>query len=252
MQTPSISTQQLNAASAEDFAAILAGPPEQTAAWLRTAAEGGVGEAQAVYAQMLLDGQGVKQDLEQAAYWFKRAAEGNHPMAMNMLGQCHHYAWGVPHNAVLAAYWYQLAARAGLDWGMYNYATALALGEGITENRAQALVWFRRAADLGHAKSINIVGGFHEDGWEGPIDMEAAFDHYRRAALGGDFRGQFNYARLLIERAELSEALLWLESVPATATPAFLEKTIAFLSQSPHAAVREKGQWMRQQLMPRT
>ncbi len=57
------------------------------------------------------------------------------------------------------------AARAGLDWGMYNYATMLALGNGVDEDRAAALAWFEKAAALGHAKSINLIGGFHEDGW---------------------------------------------------------------------------------------
>jgi len=236
-----ISRQQLNAATAADLAEILRGPRERAAAWVRTAAEGGVVEAQAVFGQMLLDGQGLPVDREQAVYWFKRAADADHPMAMNMLGQCHHHGWGVPVNLVLATYWYRLAAQQGLDWGMYNYATALALGEGICADRPQALAWFEKAAALGHAKSINIIGGFHEDGWEVPVDKQQAFEHYRRAAEGGDFRGQFNYARLLIERGDIDAALPWLDRLPETATPAFLAKARAFLEQAADARVRAKA-----------
>jgi len=236
-----ISPQQLNAASADDLAEILRGPRERAAAWVRAAAEGGVAEAQAVYGQMLLDGQGIPVDREQAVYWFKRAADANHAMAMNMLGQCHRHGWGVPANLVLAAYWYRLAAQQGLDWGMYNYATALALGEGLEADRPQALAWFEKAAALGHAKSINIIGGFHEDGWEVPVDKEQAFEHYRRAAEGGDFRGQFNYARLLIERGDIEAALPWLDRLPETATPAFLAKARAFLQQTDDARVRARA-----------
>ncbi|OVZ57945.1 hypothetical protein CDO44_16340 [Pigmentiphaga sp. NML080357] len=236
-----IPPRQLNAATAEDIAEILRGPRERAAAWIRTAAEGGVTEAQAVFGQMLLDGHGMPADREQAVYWFKRAADANHAMAMNMLGQCHRHGWGVPANLVLAAYWYRLAAQQGLDWGMYNYATALALGEGVPADRAQALEWFERAAALGHAKSINILGGFHEDGWVVPVDKDLAFDHYRRAAQGGDFRGQFNYARLLIERGDIESALPWLARLPETATPAFLAKAGAFFAQASDPRVRAQA-----------
>ncbi|CAM5196537.1 Sel1 repeat family protein OS=Castellaniella defragrans OX=75697 GN=HNR28_002484 PE=4 SV=1 [Castellaniella defragrans] len=107
-------------------------------------------------------------------------------MALNMLGQCHAHGWGVLVNPFMAAYWYRLSALAGLDWGMYNYATALALGQGIPVDRATALDWFRRAAALGHAKSLNMIGSFHEDGWVVERDLPAAADYYLRAARSGD------------------------------------------------------------------
>jgi TPR repeat protein len=150
-------------------------------------------------------------------------------MALNMLGQCHAHGWGVPANPLLATYWFRLAAVGGLDWGMYNYATALALGQGVDQDRAAALDWFRQAAALGHAKSSNMIGGFHEDGWVVDRDEDAALAHYLRAAKGGDFRGRFNAARLLIARDRIDEALRWLDQVPETATPAFLRKAAAWL-----------------------
>ncbi|MDW9251724.1 sel1 repeat family protein [Burkholderia thailandensis] len=121
---------------------------------------------------------------------------------------------------------------------MYNYATMLALGNGVDEDRAAALAWFEKAAALGHAKSINLIGGFYEDGWVVAADRDAAFDCYRRAAAAGDFRGQFNYARLLGERGRVAEALEWLARVPRTATPAFVAKMRAYLAASPIDAFR--------------
>jgi len=97
---------------------------------------------------------------------------------------------------------------------------------------------FRRAAALGPADSINLIGGFYEDGWVVSVDIDAAFDHYRRAAVAGDFRGQFNYARLLAERGRVDEALVWLARVPTTATPAFIAKMRAYLVSSPLDAFR--------------
>ncbi|WP_441460365.1 tetratricopeptide repeat protein, partial [Burkholderia thailandensis] len=180
----------------------------------------------------------VARDAAAALGWFKHAARADHPMAMNMLGRCYEFGWGTAASAAVAAYWYREAARAGLDWGMYNYATMLALGNGVDEDRAAALAWFEKAAALGHAKSINLIGGFYEDGWVVAADRDAAFDCYRRAAAAGDFRGQFNYARLLGERGRVAEALEWLARVPRTATPAFVAKMRAYLAASPIDAFR--------------
>ncbi len=216
-------------ALAADLQRILAGPPEQAAATLRAAAEGGVVQAQLVYGQWLLDGRGVACDPAQAVQWFHHAAREGEPMALNMLGQCHAHGWGMPANPLLAAYWFRLAAQGGLDWGMYNYATALALGQGVERDHATALDWFRKAAALGHAKSSNMIGGFYEDGWVVERDEDAALEHYLRAAAGGDFRGRFNAARLLIACGRLDEAMPWLDRVPETATPAFLRKAATWL-----------------------
>ncbi|MGB3275738.1 MAG: tetratricopeptide repeat protein, partial [Castellaniella sp.] len=169
-------------------------------------------------------------DPAQAVQWFQHAARKGEPMALNMLGQCHAHGWGIPANPLLAVYWFRLAALGGLDWGMYNYATALSLGQGVAQDRAAALDWFRQAAALGHAKSMNMIGSFHEDGWVVDRDEDAALTHYLQAAEGGDFRGQFNAARLLIARDRPDEAQAWLNKIPETATPAFLRKAAAWLA----------------------
>lgn len=218
--------------SHDELAAILAGPPTQAAAWVAAAAHHGIVEAQAVYGQYLLDGHGVTRDAGAAFTWFTHAARRDHPMAMNMLGRCYEHGWGTAACAPVAVYWYRLAARTGLDWGMYNYASALALGNGVEADRAQALQWFQRAADLGHVKSLNFVGSFYEDGWEVDADASIAFDYYRRAAEGGDFRGQFNYARLLAARGEIESALHWLRRVPQAGTAAFVAKMRTWLAAS--------------------
>lgn len=227
-----VSAKAFNAATPQQFREILAGPAEEAARWLYTAAEHGVAEAQAHYAQRLLDGRGVARDPRQAFEWFRLAANQGHAMGMNMLGRCYENGWGVAPDMLLATYWFKLAAHAGLDWGMYNYATSLALGRGTAVDRAEALAWLRTATALGHVKSWNLMGGFHEDGWtdEG-ADLAAAMDCYRRAAEGGDFRGQFNYGRLLAGEGRADEGLSWMRRShdnPA-ATPAFRAKLLRYL-----------------------
>lgn len=207
---------------------------------VREAAYRGVHQAQVMYGQMLLDGGLVERNPTAALHWFERAAKGGNLMAVNMVGRCLDQGWGVQRNAILAERWFRKAAERGLDWGMYNLATLLALGEGgVSQDLLQALQWLLRAADLGHAKSMNLLGGFYEDGWEVSPNRETAQEYYRKAALGGDFRGQFNYARLLAEDGEEMAALSWFSRVPETATPAFLDKMRAFLQQSRSQMLRD-------------
>lgn len=207
---------------------------------VRAAALRGVHQAQVLYGQMLLDGNGVERDPAAALYWFERAAQGGNLMAVNMVGRCFEQGWGVPPSASLAEMWFRKAAERGLDWGMYNLATLLTLGEsGVPQDKPAAFYWLREAAERGHAKSINLLGGFYEDGWVVRANRATARDHYRRAAIAGDFRGQFNYARFLLEEGDLLGALHWLRLVPETATPAFLRKMMEFLATFSHGTIKD-------------
>ena len=202
----------------------------QNSAIVRAAALRGVPQAQLIYGQMLLDAKTSHRDEQAALHWFERAALGGELMAVNMVGRCLDQGWGTPASQQLALPWFRHAAERGLDWGMYNLATLLLLGKGgIAIDRAQAFDWLARAASLGHVKSMNLLGGFYEDGWIVTRDLAKARTLYRGAALGGDFRGQFNFARFLLDEGDWVGALSWLRKLPDTATPAFIEKASRFL-----------------------
>lgn len=214
-------------------------PDENSLELVRAAALRGVHQAQVLYGQILLDGKCVERNPTAALHWFERAARGGNLMAINMVGRCFDQGWGVARSAYMAEMWFRKAAERGLDWGMYNLATLLTLGEdGIARDKTEAFFWLQKAAGSGHIKSINLLGGFYEDGWIVRPNRAIARDHYRRAALGGDFRGQFNYARFLLQEGDLLGALHWLRQVPATATPAFLLKMKEFLAGVPHHEVK--------------
>jgi len=236
---------ELNAMPPAELQARLAGPPEERAALVMVAAEGGMAEAQAIYGQMLLDGHGVAKDERAAVRWFSQAAKQGHVMAINMIGRCYDLGWGVAVDKARAAEWYRAAADRGLDWAMYNLATLMALGHGVAEDKPGALALFRKAAAMGNAKAINFVGSFHEDGWVVERDLAEAARCYARAAEGGDFRGQFNHARMLADAGRIEEALAWLVRVPETATAAFREKAAAYLTASPLPELRAAAAIMR-------
>jgi TPR repeat protein len=220
------------AMSPDDLRARLAESPQAAAALLRAGAEAGLPEAQALYGQILLDGRGVEPDAVAALGWFGKAARAGHAMAANMVGRCHEKGWGTAIDKLLAAKWYRAAAEAGLDWGMYNYASALGLGAGLPKDEGAALLWFQKAAAFGHAKSINFVGAFHEEGRIVSRDLAKAADCYRRAAEGGDFRGQFNHARMLVQAGRIDEALTWLDQANKTCTDGFRSVMRTYLETS--------------------
>ncbi|WP_410211124.1 tetratricopeptide repeat protein [Aquirhabdus sp.] len=216
----------------QEIISQLTGTPEQVARGLLAAAEQGYPEAQALYAQLLLDGQGVDIDQVQALYWFKTASLVNHAMAINMVGRCLENGWGVVGDPSSAAEWYERAAELGLDWGMYNYANLLARGQAIPQNRKLAFELYNKAASQGHAKSMNIIGRFIEEGWEAKQDLALAADWYRRSAEAGDFRGQFNHASRLAEQGKDIEAAAWLRQCASTATLGFKQKMAQTLLKS--------------------
>lgn len=233
----SITAADISATTPAQLAALRASPPEAYAAWIQAAADLGLLEAQAILGQMLLDGHGMARDPEAALGWFKRAAQADHLMSINMVGRCYENGWGVARDETVAAYWFRLAADRGLDWGMYNYAHMLRDGRGgVAQDPAAALALYQRAAQSGHVKSIGVVGRFHEAGTVVPRDLEQAFDCYRRAAEGGDFRGMFHLGRLLLQRGQRDEAEAWLDRVPQTATAVFLREADAMLREMGVAA----------------
>ncbi len=193
----------------QQLTAMLAENPARAAQAILLAAKQGIVDGQALLGQILLDGQGIARDPVLARRWFQIAANGGHLMARNMLGRCWEHGWGGAVDCAKASHEYRLAAEAGLDWGLYNFANLLATGRGVAQNVTGALKLYRVAAEAGHAKSMNLVGRYLEEGVYCPMDKAAACEWYKRSANGGDFRGQFSYASVLLENGQLQSALVW-------------------------------------------
>jgi len=57
---------------------------------------------------------------------------------------------------------------------------------------------------------LHPLGRCHENGWGCTRSPTQAAEWYRRSAEAGYFRGQFNYALVLIERGERAAGSEWL------------------------------------------
>ena len=110
-----------------------------------------------------------------------------HLMARNMLGRCHEHGWGCGADAAVAAQALPNGGRCGTGLGDVQLANLLATGRGVPRISRQALNLYRRAAELGHAKSMNLLGRYLEEGRVCPADPLAARDWYRRSGTGRGF-----------------------------------------------------------------
>jgi len=222
----------------EQLQAMLAADPRKAAQALVIAAGQGVVDAQALLGQILLDGRGIERDAALALKWFAIAASRGHAMAHNMLGRCHEHGWGCEASAERAAGHYLHAARAGLDWGLYNLANLWGTGRGLALDHARAFGCYLQAATMGHAKSMNLVGRYLEQGLVMAVDLPAPKVWYKRSAQAGDFRGQFSHAAMLAEEGDIDTAVMWLQRALEGGNTNFLRSSVAVLEQARQPAIK--------------
>lgn len=238
-----VSFTELTQIGPELLRARISENPRAAAHWVEAAALAGIVNAQIAWGQMLVDGHGVTRDPQAGLRWFQLAAAAGSTEAINMVGRCHELGWGVPVAPARAAPYYREAAEAGYGWAQFNLGTLLLDGRGIAADRTQALHWYVRAARGGEtdaaAKAATMIGRSLELGWERPARPVAALRWYRRGAEGGDYRGQFDYARLLLERSgRVDLAIPWFARCIEAGVPAFCRHVGAALRQAPQPELR--------------
>jgi TPR repeat protein len=87
------------------------------------------------------------------------------------------------------------------------------------------------SAAQNNERAMNLLGRCCEEGWGTARDPAAAAEWYRRSAQGGYFRGQFNWASVLLRAGRCDEAALWFERAVAGGTPAVREAVAELVSR---------------------
>lgn len=200
---------RLEKLSSEEWQAALNKSPEEAARWIYAAATSGNIDAQLHWAQMQLDGYGTRRDPGAAFRWFCIAALSKRPDAINMLGRCHERGWGTPIDYAKAVECYREAAEKSFDWAQFNLGLLLLEGKGTARDPDKAFDLFTKAVAQNHMKSLNMIGLCYENGWGCRQNMAESIRWYRRSADAGDFRGQYRYGQLLLDRGQTDEALPW-------------------------------------------
>jgi TPR repeat protein len=218
--------------SAPRLRALLFQEPHRAADWVRVAALEGLAPAQLCYGRMLLEGWGAERDPAAALAWFRRAAVQGDLDAVNLIGRCHEHGWGAPCDMPTAAEHYTRAADAGHAWAQYNLGHLYLNGQGVERNYASAYTYYRRAAEQGHERAMNLLGRCCEQGWGSARNPAAAAEWYRRSAEAGYFRGEYNWATMLLAAGRVEEAAIWLERAAGHGTPGVRRAVLALLERS--------------------
>ncbi|WP_238332744.1 tetratricopeptide repeat protein [Acetobacter sp. DmW_136] len=173
---------------------------------------------QVLWGKILLDSVYLPSDPEMAVIWFRMAAQAGYGPAHNMLGRCYYFGWGCTQSHQKAITHYTLAAKLHDNWGRYNLAIMTMRGIGMPQDLPSAFALFQEGAQAGHAKSMNILARFYEEGWVISRDKKKAITLYKQSAQKGDYRGQHNYAVWLAEQGHIEEAMLWWQQAVPQAT----------------------------------
>jgi uncharacterized protein len=211
--------------------ALFAQDPAKAAEWVYVVAAEGLPAAQVCYGRMLLEGPGMPADPVSALRWFRRAAVSGDADAINMVGRCLDNGWGTPEDPVQAAKEFVLAADAGHAWAQYNAGHMFLDGRGVERDPDRAFAYYSKAAAQNHERAMNLLGRCCEEGWGTRRDLTAAAHWYRSSAEGGYFRGQYNWASVLLKTGRDEEAAHWFERAVTCGTPAVRDAVLELVNR---------------------
>ena len=141
--------------------------------WYRLAAEAGDPSYQFILAQVLWHAPATYRDRAEAIMWIIRAAEQGHPDAAYMLGALYATADEVDLDAQEAARWYWKAAEGGNSEAKYNLGLMYCRGEGASKDEALGRSLIAEAAHDGDILAIDLMADARAEGALGfPKDEE--------------------------------------------------------------------------------
>jgi hypothetical protein len=214
------------------LASLFAQDARRAADWVLVAAVEGLPQAQVCYGRMLLEGTGVAKNPEQSLKWFRRAALAGDAEGINMVGRCMDNGWGTDPDPVEAAQHFQRAADLGSSWAQYNLGHMFLDGRGVGRDAALAYSCYLKAAGQQHERAMSLVGRCCEEGWGTARDLNAAADWYRRSAEAGYFRGQYNWASILLRAGRYDEAAVWFERAAISGTAAMRRAVMELIARA--------------------
>ena len=196
--------------------------PALAAHWYQLSAAGGYGLAKVNLAILYFWGTGVAQDRIMAEHLLREAAAEGYGLAACYLGNFYRFGIGVPQDNAAAKKWYERGAKLHNPQAELNFATILvsensarslhqadelmrsavakgyvpaihALGLFLTRNpsfirsKSEVTALLNQSASAGVWQSSMLLGVIARDGIASVPDQQAAYYHFRVAAIqGGD------------------------------------------------------------------
>ncbi|MEA3120912.1 MAG: uncharacterized protein QOH33_453 [Paraburkholderia sp.] len=166
----------------------------------RDAAERGIRLAQFNYAMMLLNGEGVRADVDEGRKWLRKAADANMSHAQYVYGRMFDDGDFVSRNPTEAHRWFLKAAQQGHVQAELALANQFLDGRGTPRDNRQAFHWYKLAAEAGDMVAQYVTGSFYERGGDGVTrNPNVARAYYAAAAAQGDPAARLKFQQLSSE-----------------------------------------------------
>lgn len=188
--------------------------PGLAAAYFKKAAEQGDPEGQALYAEALLRGEGVRGDATEAVDWLNKAIGQGHVESMVSMGAAYSNGWGVAKDEQKAFAWIERAAQAGSVAAQGSLGYRYNQGIGVSKDQVKALEWTRKAADAGSEIAQYNLAWMYERGDGVERNPRETYAWSRKSAKSGFAPAQLYVGRMLqkgvgVEKDQ-QEGLAWI------------------------------------------
>ncbi|HBP22578.1 MAG TPA: hypothetical protein DEA08_32965 [Planctomycetes bacterium] len=233
-------------------ASSFAASPEEEADLLRRAAEAGHEQAMRLYAQKLLEGEGVPRDPAEAERWFARSAEWylthakrGSTSAMHGLAKAYLEGRGVARDPAQALRWFEEAAKRGHVRAMSRLGQLLMSGVGTQRDPARGARWLKQAAEEGDARAMTSYGIACWNGWGVARDQRAALRWYRAAADNGSLLARVKLALALSRQRPAEAEALLRRTADAGFVTGMRELGLFLIERGDEEGCREGLSWLR-------
>ena len=113
----------------------------------------GAVESQYQFAEILMSGKGIKQNMREAVKWFSKAAEKDNIQAVLALGYAYSKGNGIAKDLSKAFEFFQKAAEQKNAEAQYELGICFSSGQGTAQDSTKAISYFALAAEQGHEKA---------------------------------------------------------------------------------------------------
>lgn len=161
--------------------------PAEAAKAYRKAVNGGNSTGMVGLGVLLINGDGVKKDINEARALIEKAANAGDVGGMTNLAAIYGAGVGVKVDFAMARKWYGKAAEANSSEGLFQLGLMTQDGDGGPKDDVAAKALFEKAAALDNRDALERLGAYAEAGRAGEKDEKAAIAYYKKAAaLGSD------------------------------------------------------------------
>ena len=152
---------------------------EKASYWYLKAAQQDVTMAQTKIGARLIEGEGIKKDVEAGIQWLEKAANKNDGLAQLVLASTYlgEFKSGLK-NFEKAFYWMLKAAKAGVIPGQFEVSKMYINGIGTEVNYDQGLYWLRKAAEGGSLSAMKVLSGGYSKGLFGLQQDQKKADYW--------------------------------------------------------------------------